>query len=1127
MVMSIVKENSGSIYVVTTEGKIIQLLNGSWSELADECNKELRVKRISCCSTSLWAICGDHQVHMRLESELPIRIREESYENQRWNPIDGFSNKLLPTDRPFYSSQDGLTDRDLKRVKLPSQAWVWDEQWHLELLHEGQHLDAEGWMYAVDFPRAYSNTKAWNSCVRRRKWVRNRRYNGLRTWVSLPPVVLNDMMEPFIDIATGGAEIPGAVSGFVAVWAVTINGLLLYREGVNLLTCPDGTNWKQIETPQGCEPCQVSVGPQGVVWILAWTGQLLTRNGVTWNCETGITWYEVPPPFKGLSFSHISVGLNSTWAVSRENEVWLRKGLDSSILGSSWTAMVGQMNLVFTGSGSQVCGLSIQDQKIYLRTGIKTEESGGRSWKMLKTDDMTFVWLASDGKGCIHRLEDGTDSYWTEPWRAEILQKLRERHSEWQDKFAEYSTAAEITDWIKNGRALLHNRWVNLGLRCCSQEPLLDVEDLRLLAVEITAVRRTGDLGLVVHHLQNSPIKLSFTSEEEVEDWAAHLTKVTRASRQCIGIFAQSVWALTDMGDPFVHESKVEPEAKDIPYQIEMTSNAGNQSSLFIRDTPDGFYRGCGIIISGAVPANANRFSVNLQCGPTIQTHEVFTAKRDVALHINPRFDSCPGSVEVVRNSYSNNLWDIEEKSGVFDLQPGNRFTISIHCQKQQYLVKINEVVFTFAYRLSPFSVSHLVVKGDVNLFSVTYSIPKTSIPSHALWTQLGGHFRHVEASSSGVVWALGQDGTCWIHTGYHGGGFFKGVFDGNSHGIHPVSDEGLVNLYENQRWNPVAGFSARGLPTDRPPWSDITGFHTYSKENMSLPNRSWKWVSEWLVDYQPPGGADREGWQYATDYPSRYHAHKGSFDYVRRKRWQRKCRYTSTGPWFQFGLTKLLDVSMQVDHSGSPEEPLLLWAIATNGSILRRVGVTVIKPQGDSWEAVLGEHAFQSLSIGVEGRVWAITSLGAPALRHRVTNTNPDGVAWLLMDRPEGSATLRQISAGDTQVWAVDSQDRLYRRKDIVPILPEGTSWELVDEHVLHVSVGRHDQVWAVLDTKVNETKVKEKGSICIRRGITASCPVGTGWEFVIGVRLSQTKNTNNPLGLCKIMIVFSCNSL
>ena len=80
------------------------------------------------------------------------------------------------------------------------------------------------------------------------------------------------------------------------------------------------------------------------------------------------------------------------------------------------------------------------------------------------------------------------------------------------------------------------------------------------------------------------------------------------------------------------------------------------------------------------------------------------------------------------------------------------------------------------------------------------------------------------------------------------------------------------------------------------------------------------------------------------------------------------------------------------MDHTGHPDEPVMLWAIAANGSILRRVGVTTMKPQGDSWEAVLGEHAFQSISIGVEGRIWAITSLGAPSLRHRVSDTNPDG---------------------------------------------------------------------------------------------------------------------------------------
>ena len=92
-------------------------------------------------------------------------------------------------------------------------------------------------------------------------------------------------------------------------------------------------------------------------------------------------------------------------------------------------------------------------------------------------------------------------------------------------------------------------------------------------------------------------------------------------------------------------------------------------------------------MIRGAVPANANRFSVNLQCGVKILPHESLTARRDIALHVNPRFDTGTESVEVVRNSFFNNMWDIEEKSGVFDLVPGSRFTISIHCQKQHYLV--------------------------------------------------------------------------------------------------------------------------------------------------------------------------------------------------------------------------------------------------------------------------------------------------------------------------------------------------------------------------------------------------------------------------------------------------------
>jgi hypothetical protein len=35
-------------------------------------------------------------------------VKESTFENERWNPIEGFCSKLLPTDRPHYSSMDGL-----------------------------------------------------------------------------------------------------------------------------------------------------------------------------------------------------------------------------------------------------------------------------------------------------------------------------------------------------------------------------------------------------------------------------------------------------------------------------------------------------------------------------------------------------------------------------------------------------------------------------------------------------------------------------------------------------------------------------------------------------------------------------------------------------------------------------------------------------------------------------------------------------------------------------------------------------------------------------------------------------------------------------------------------------------
>jgi hypothetical protein len=58
------------------------------------------------------------------------------------------------------------------------------------------------------------------------------------------------------------------------------------------------------------------------------------------------------------------------------------------------------------------------------------------------------------------------------------------------------------------------------------------------------------------------------------------------------------------------------------------------------------------------------------------------------------------------------------------------------------------------------------------------------------------------------------------------------------------MTDTQSYYVYENQRWNPLTGYSARGLPTDRPPWSDKSGKQKCSKEKIRLRSMHWQWVN-------------------------------------------------------------------------------------------------------------------------------------------------------------------------------------------------------------------------------------------------------------------------------------------
>lgn len=133
--------------------------------------------------------------------------------------MDGFTDVLLPTDRWPWSDVTGMNPQPLHSFQLPSRSWEWEGDWYVDQSCGGEPsqtgvrttLDSfvvcssvflvillikskpfgctlfspQGWEYAVDFPANFSPEKKWNSCVRRRRWIRYRRYTAQGTWAKV------------------------------------------------------------------------------------------------------------------------------------------------------------------------------------------------------------------------------------------------------------------------------------------------------------------------------------------------------------------------------------------------------------------------------------------------------------------------------------------------------------------------------------------------------------------------------------------------------------------------------------------------------------------------------------------------------------------------------------------------------------------------------------------------------------------------------------------------------------------------------------------------------------------------------------------------------------------------------
>uniref|UniRef100_A0A8C1MBS2 Tectonin beta-propeller repeat-containing protein 1 n=1 Tax=Cyprinus carpio TaxID=7962 RepID=A0A8C1MBS2_CYPCA len=1110
----------GRVYSLSTAGQ-------QWEHCRDA---HLEFKRVTAVQQCCWSIACDHNIYLYVHaSEVPIRYQEETYENQRWNPVDGFSDRLLPSDRWQWSDITGLKHQPLGDFQLPSENWEWEADWYIDENFGGEPTEKGGWTYAIDFPATYTKDKKWNSCVRRRRWIRYRRYKAQDTWVKIPSEQTESLPDPFNDITCGGWEITEEPRGCLALWAVSLQGKVWFRCDINHHN-PEGSVWEEVPVPG--EVVQISCGPGDLVWAVLWEGHLLVREGVGRDCLKGSSWVTVESPSPGVGVVHVAVGVNVVWAVTKDHKVWFRRGVNShNPCGSGWIGMVGEMVMINVGLSDQVWAIGFEDRAVYFRQGVTASELSGKAWKVVSVPRDSE---RSHSSASASSLQSAGCFFGGEVRLQSQASMLSDADAETERAGGEVVPTPEIGDAPKPRIP-----------KVTSDSFISELVSDREGQISRCDVPPAGPSIPEEDHPekdQSGGVDPQW-SNVDLEEAQTHLTSGP-------GGDAAETSSLSSVAT--YNLALEEPYGLDEPPKWAWVSGGGclvechTQLNWFNSSTSTALNSSMQAMSLSITPAQTAAWRKQI----FEQLSERSKREMENFMHYEQAIEQSvwvkKGTMQWWRDWKPHKWVDVqfalEQFSGVEGNKDGILFIYYTFNDEKKYLhMFINEVTIlvpvlndskhTFAiytaertkqrWPMRLAAATELEMHDWLALLSVSCCDSRgiQGPPSkQAIWsvTCKGDIFvseptKELEASpyptpcaqiSLGVVWGIGYDHTAWVHTGGYGGGFFQGLASSTDN-IYTQTDVKSVYIYENQRWNPVTGYTNRGLPTDRYMWSNASGLKECTKNNTKPPSPNWTWVSDWTIDYAVPGGTDREGWQYAADFPASYHGNKTLKDFVRRRRWARKCKLTTTGPWQEVPPIPLSDITILPCGPKSTVEQVSLWAISNKGDILCRLGVTSLTPgsssnYGSSWLHVGTDQPFKSISIGAVHQVWAIAKDGSAFYRGSVSAQNPAGDCWYHIPSPTGQK-LKQVSVGRTSVYTVDENGNLWYRHGVTPSYPQGSSWEHISNNVRKVSVGPLDQVWVIAD-KVQGSHSLSCGTVCRRLGVLPMEPKGHSWDYGIG---------------------------
>uniref|UniRef100_A0ABM0LVI4 Tectonin beta-propeller repeat-containing protein 1 n=1 Tax=Saccoglossus kowalevskii TaxID=10224 RepID=A0ABM0LVI4_SACKO len=1109
----------GKTYLLSTSGQF-------WIELKGQ---QLEMKRLSAVHQCAWGLGCDHQVYTYVYStDVPIRYQVETYENQRWNPVDGFtSKKLLFSDRWQWSNEKGTKYCPKDKVKLPSEHWSWEGDWYVDENMKGEVTGKGGWQYAVDFKRRYTVEQRWNSCVRRRRWIRYRRYHASDTWAKIPSPFDDPLQEPFIDISVGGYDLAGQVEGHLLVWAVTVQGKVFVRRGIRS-HCPEGTHWMEVETEDGRDAVQISVGPTGLVWVVL-------RDGMA--------------------------------------AVWFRKGIHAikayidsfAELGLGWVEMVGNMLQVSVGPNDQVWALGYEDRTLYFRTGVTSAEPYGKTWKVIecKEQHASSMYCNSSTTSLVTLLHSISMS--------EIYENKQQ--AEFTKGLIESISAGKLSRSLEDESSPFVNSCDSLtdGYAKKVEFFMSEDEDMKRTCTR----KRTGSspsYGYAPYWDMGSLDENK--SAECTQPEQSHIVELLQSSKTCD---RTDIEKFTDDPSRLSSACSVSIHGNDDVKNSEEINDHGSKENLFMLEEscvyPD-HCRETGYISDASDTVidfvsdfhsdddkEAIKFNSNLE---SVSFHKTAGAKTAIAddknqisnctQNLGAQIPNLTSEGHVSIDSFHRTLsdlcqyyssgdvsWVCVSGGGCF-LDPQSlpnwfsqpRSSISGDSVQSMSAIYRNKIA-NGEWRLSIFrKLQERNVSEVTGYESYTPAVERTSWVKRGcmLWWHEQKPFKWFDCSvelEQGVGVKI-QDSTLTVYYHHHGK---------SRHVQLPLSEITCVlkvngpdsrcnksvfavitakrtvkrkplrlaaNSHEEMEdWLSAISMSCcdvKGLrlaPSNMALWitschGDIF-FHEPCPDIETMPCNEMYWCQMGghmsMVECCPAGvvwaiGYDNTAWVYSGGYGGG--PFKGVISHTAGIHKQTDCKnmymyqnqrwnpiYGFTDRGFPGELMTSGDSSAISNHPQQVKLPSPHWQ------------------WGSNWLHVPTDGPFQCISVGGGYRVWGIAKDGSVYLRNGINPNNVPGDCWFHISPPH--VPLKQLSAGKTSVFAVDINDGLWFRKDITRTFPEGTTWIHICNNVFKVSVGPQNQVW-ILAAKVDASRK----TVCRRLGVSSDNPKGTTWDLGIG---------------------------